>query len=104
MLIKTAFSTKKTGFVFRSYRRKGFNRKKTGFVWRQHTQKSRLDKNRIYIHKNSFYQVFFFCVRAKKRKEKRREAFLPTAKNQAKISIPVHSESSIATFDYHVSY
>ena len=36
-----------------------------------HSKKSRLDKNRIYIHKNSFYHNFFFCARAKKRKEKK---------------------------------
>ena len=39
-------------------------------------KKSRLDKNRIYIHKNSFYHNFF-AARAQ-RKEKKRKAFRPT--------------------------
>ena len=77
MLIKTAFITKKTGFVFRSYQRKGFNRKKTGFIWRKHTQK------KVDLIKTGFTSIktvftkSFFSVRVQ-RKEKKREAFLPT--------------------------
>ena len=85
MLIKTAFITKKTGFVFRSYQRKGFNSKKTGFIWRQHTQK------KIDLIKTGFTSIktvftkSFFSARAQK-KEKKREGFLPTAKSPHAIS------------------
>ena len=70
MLIKTAFSTKKTGFVSDHIKEKVLIAKKQDLFEDSTLKKSRLDKNRIYIHKNSFYQVFFFCARAKKRKEK----------------------------------
>ena len=78
MLIKTAFSTKKQDLFSDHIKEKVLIAKKQDLFGDSTLKKSRLDKNRIYIHKNSFYQVFFFSARAQKKEEKR-EGFLPTA-------------------------
>ena len=75
MLIKTAFITKKQDLFSDHIKEKVLIAKKKDLFGGSTIKKSRLDKNRIYIHKNSFYQVFFFlCAH----KEKKRKAFLPT--------------------------
>ena len=71
MLIKTAFSTKKQDLFSDHIKEKVLIAKKKDLFGGSTLKKSRLDKNRIYIHKNSFYHNFFFCARAKKRKEKK---------------------------------
>ena len=77
MLIKTAFITKKTGFVFRSYQRKGFNSKKKRICLEAaHSKKVGLIKTGFTSIKTVF-KITFFSAQTQ-RKEKKRKAFLPT--------------------------
>ena len=72
MLIKTAFSTKKTGFVFRSYQRKGFNSKKQDLFGDSILKKVDLLKTGFTSIKTVFTKSFF-SVRAQRKEKKRKE-------------------------------
>ena len=70
MLIKTAFSTKKTGFVFRSYQRKGFNsKKKRIYLETAHSKKVGLIKTGFTSIKTGFIKSFFSVGAQRKEKK-----------------------------------